>query len=244
MKTLTLTLFGLMAWAAIGADQPVNPVAPSAPTTEAAPAKEPESLDSELQKLSTGANQAPAAVSPEKLYAVQYRYAPLKHRHEFSIGGAKNFTPDSYTVSNQIDLGYRFYLSDKWFVGLAGSYVFNDLNSSGERLLRETGLLPDATFTKYRGDLQLGYNLFYGKFRLSMDEVFYFDNYVTLGPGLVRFENTTQWAAVADIGLVGWIGKNFSIRLGLKDYFVKEIRRKSSGMTHNLIGHLELGYLL
>lgn len=234
--TLSLSLLLLTSLTAFGADAPV----PEA----AVKAVEPESLDSELQKLSTDANQAPGGVTSEKLYAVQYRYAPLRHRHEFGLGGAKNFTPDGYTVSNQIDLAYRFYLSDKWFVGLSGSYVFNDLSQSGERLLKDTGILPDATFTKYRGDLALGYNLFYGKFRISMDEVFYFDQYLSIGPGLVRYETTSQWGVVGDVGFAGRFGKNFSVRIGLKDYFVKEVRRKSSGMVHNLIGHLELGYLL
>ncbi len=234
MKSLKLVVsFMLLSFLALGAETVTAPVA-----------AEPESLDTELQKLSTEANQAPAGVSNESLYAVQYRYTPLRHRHEFALGGASNFTPDSYTSSKQIDVAYRFYLSDKWFLGLSGSYVFNELTSSGERLLTQEGILPDATFTKYRGDLALGYNLFYGKFRLSMDQVFYFDNYVSIGPGLVRYDTTSQWAAVGDVGIVGWFGKHFNVRVGLKDYFVKEVRRKTQGMTHNLIGHLDFGYLL
>jgi outer membrane beta-barrel protein len=239
MKTsnLILALFLALGSVAYGAETPTTPE--TKPEAEA-----PQSLDAELQKLSTEANTAPAAVTPEKLYAVQYRYAPLKYRHEISVGGAMNFTPESYLSSQQLDLAYRFYLSDRWFLGLAGSYVFNSLTKSGERLLKEVGRIPDATYTKYRADLAVGYNLFYGKFRLSMDTVFYFDNYLSIGPGLVRYGNGTQYGVVGDVGLVGWIGKNFSIRIGLKDYFVKEVRQKSSGMAHNLLGHVELGYLL
>ncbi len=219
--------------------------AKAAPAPEKqAPAADDNSLDAELQRLATENNMAPAGVSKEQLYAVQYRYVPLRHRHEVTIGGGRNFTPDSYTVSNQIDLTYRFYLSDKWFVGLSGSYVVNDLNSSGQRLLNEEKILPDATFTKYRGDLALGYNLFYGKFRLSMDEVFYFDNYVSIGPGVVQYDGMPkEFGVVGDIGFAGYFGKHVALRIGLKDYFVKEVRRKSQGMTHNVIGHLDIGYL-
>lgn len=240
MKVVKLVLSTLLfiGLTAMGADAPV------ATTETPAVAAEPESLDMELQKLATDTYQAPAGLSPENLYAVQYRHNPLRHRHEFFLGGAKNFTPDGYTVSNQFDAAYRFYLNDKWFLGLSGSYVVNELSSSGERLLTQEGILPDATFTKFRGDLALGYNLFYGKFRISTDQVFYFDNYVSIGPGLVRYELNSQPAIVGDIGIVGWFGKHFSVRVGLKDYFVKEVRRKTQGMTHNLIGHLDLGYLL
>jgi len=268
MKKLNLILalccFGLPALAdetaaaasqaTVVAPAPEPPPAPAAVAAEEvkpapapekqAPAADDKSLDAELQRLATENNMAPAGVSKEQLYAVQYRYVPLRHRHEVTLGGGRNFTPDSYTVSNQIDLTYRFYLNDKWFLGLAGSYVFNDLNSSGQRLLNEEKILPDATFTKTRADLHLGYNLFYGKMRITMDEVFYFDNYLALGPGLVQYDGRpNQFGVVGDFGFSGYFGQHFALRIGLKDYFVKEVRRKSSGMTHNLIGHLDVGYL-
>lgn len=263
MKKLNLILvaacFGFAAIADEATSSQTAVAVPVATAAVAAPAPQPEakaetapaaeakadddSLDAELQRLATENNMAPAGVSKEQLYAVQYRYVPLRHRHEVTLGGGRNFTPDSYITSNQIDLTYRFYLSDKWFVGLAGSYVFNDLSSSGQRLLAEEAILPDATFTKYRGDLSLGYNLFYGKFRLSMDEVFYFDNYVSVGPGLVQYDGSKEWGVAGDIGFAGYFGKHVALRLGLKDYFVKEVRRKSQGWTHNLIGHLDIGYL-
>jgi outer membrane beta-barrel protein len=238
---LILSLALVTGLAAFGAD---TPVAAEAPSVDTSAAKEPVSLDSELQKLATESNQAPAGVSSEKLYAVQYRYAPLKYRHEVSLGGARNFNSDSFTTSHNLDLAYRFYLSDRWFVGLSGSYVFNDFNSSGERQLAETGLLPDALFTKHRADLAVGYNLFYGKFRVSMDQVFYFDQYLSIGPGHVWYTNgANQWGVVGDIGFAALFGRHFSLRVGLKDFFVKEVRKKSNGMVHNLLGHLEFGYL-
>ena len=236
MKKTTLALaltLSLIAAPAFGATEKPN-------STE-----QPEiSLEDQLERLSAPANQAPSAVNSEQLYAVQSRYSPLEERHEISIGGGHNFTPDSFTVSQQIDLSYRYYLSNRWFLGATGSYVFNDFSQAGQDALNKEGLIPDAAYAKTRIDALVGYNLFYGKFRLSMDEVFYFDQYVALGPGLVSFDTGNEIAVVGDIGFVAWIGKNFSLRFGLKDYFVNHVRVKESGMAHNFLGHLEFGYVL
>lgn len=207
------------------------------------PAPEPKSLEDELQSLSVPSNQAPSAVSSEQLYAVQSRLSPLGKRSEVTLSGAKNLTADSFLVSQEIDLGYRFYFSDRWFVGVSGSYVSNSLSGSGQRLLEESKRLPDVAYTKYRADLMAGYNLFYGKFRLTMDQVFYFDQYVALGPGVVVQDLGTHPAAVADIGFVFWFGRNFSFRFGVKDYLFQEERRLSQGIANNVMSHLDIGYV-
>jgi len=201
-------------------------------------------LDQELQQLSVPDNQLVPSADTEKLYAIQTRYAPLANRHEITLGGAKNFTADSHLTSQQLDLTYRFHINDKWYVGLAGSYVFNSFTDAANRLISQQKLVPDIAYPKFRGDLLVGYNLFYGKFRLSMDTVFYFDQYIALGPGLVNLNTGTTPAAVADIGFVFWLGKGGSMRLGLKDYFFKETRVRSSGMVHNLLAHLDVGIVL
>lgn len=210
-------------------------------------AAEDPNLDQQLEELSTPTNELPPTVTKEKLYSVQSRYVPLRHRHEFTLGGGKNFNTDSFITSNNLDLGYRFYLTDRWYLNLNGSYVFNDWSNGANRLISEgaatNSTLADVAFARYRADLLVGYNLFYGKFRVSMDQVFYFDQYVALGPGYVDMVLGNQAAAVAELGIVFWFGKSASLRFGLKDYFVKEIRTKSTGWAHNMIGGLQVGYV-
>ncbi len=201
------------------------------------------SLEDQLQGLALPGNQAPVQMSTERLYAVQTRYAPLKFVHELSIGGGRNFTGDSFMVSQELNLNYRFHLNDRWSLGLGGAYVFNELSSGGKRLLASEGLLPDVAYAKIKADLSLGYNVFYGKFRLSMDQVFYFDQYVSLGAGIVKLSTSQQTGAVADAGMVFWLGRGGSVRVGIKDYVYNEKRAQSSGVAQNLIGHLDVGFL-
>lgn len=224
----------------------VIPQEPVAPQAAAAKDAEP-SLDQQLEALSVPTNQALPGVTEEALYSVQSRYVPLRHRHEISLAGGKNFNTDSFVNSHNIDLGYRFYLSNRWFLGLSGSYVFNDWSKGGDRLIQAQDVnnsqLADVAFARYRADLLAGYHLFYGKFRLSMDQVFYFDHYVAAGPGYVDWVLGNQFGAVAETGLVFWFGRNMSLRFSVKDYFVKEIRMKSQSWAHNIIGGLQVGYV-
>ena len=177
------------------------------------------------------------------MYAVQSRLSPLQGRSEVTITGAKNFTADSFLLSQQVDLGYRYFLSDRWYLGASGSYVFNSLSDAGIRQMNVSKKLPDVAYTKYRADLMVGYNLFYGKFRLSMDQVFYFDQYIAIGPGVVAQDLGTHPAAVGDLGFAFWFGRNFSLRLGVKDYLFPEKRRLSQGLANNVLGHVDFGYV-
>jgi outer membrane beta-barrel protein len=234
--------------------QPIVPgsVIPAEPQAAVSPGKaakadaEP-TLESQLDSLSVPTNQAPPGVAAERLYAVQTRYVTLRHRHELALGGGKNFNTDSFVSSQNLDASYRFYLNDRWFLGLSGSYVFNDWSNGADRLIKENGTnnstLADVAFARYRADLLAGYHLFYGKFRVSMDQVFYFDQYIALGPGYVDMVLGNQFAAVGEVGFVFWFGRSFSVRLGLKDYFVREMRTKSNGWAHNLIGGAQFGYV-
>lgn len=166
-----------------------------------------------------------------------------------SLGGGNNFSTNSFLNSQSIDGNFRFYLSERWYLGLGGSFVFNNFTSGGEWIVNEVQRIPDVAVTKFRTDLQLGYNLFYGKFRLTMDKVFYFDQYVALGPGLVIFDRNFNPAAVnkpaivADVGFAFWFGRNLSFRLGVKDYIFNEQRITSSGWVNNLSGYLQAGYV-
>lgn len=214
--------------------------------TQAAPSVP--SLEDQLKGLSGPENQAPAGLpygtSDEKVYSVQTRYSPLRFTSEIGIGGGRNMSGDSFLVTQELTAAYRFHFSDRWNVALSGAYVYNELNGTGQRVFKEEQRIPDLTYAKTRGDIALGFNTFYGKFRLSMDKVFYFDQYLQLGAGIVNLPTTTSNAFTADAGFVFWLGKRGSFRVGLKDWYYHEKRIRSEGSNHNLIAHLDIGILL
>lgn len=209
----------------------------------ASPASEP-SLDDALNSLNLPDNRAPVPVSREKLYSVQTRYSSLRHAHELLIGGGRVLIGESFLISNQIEAAYRFHFSDRMSIGVSGAKVYNSLSGSGQRLLAQEGRLPDMSYLKNRIDLTVMRNNFYGKFRLSMDRVFYFDQFIALGAGYVGQERGNTPAAVADVGMAFWFGHRGSVRFGFKDYYYQERRELSQGMTHNLTTYLNVGLLL
>lgn len=200
------------------------------------------SLDDQLQSLSLPSNQPPASVSQEKLYAVQNRYSSLKWKSEFTFGGAKNFNADSFITATQLDLAYRIHLSDRFNLGLYGSKGYTSLSSAGERLMTES-ILPDTAYVKYRANMMVGFNAFYGKIRFSMDHVVYFDQYIALGGGRVFLDTIPATAISGDVGFVFWLGKSGSIRMGLRDDFYNQQRRLASSQVHDLLGHVDVGVL-
>ena len=202
------------------------------------------SVEERLERLRLPPNEPPAAVSREKLYAVQDRYTPLHWASEVSAGGSENFNSDGFLHSSELSLSYRMHFNDKWSVALSASYVFNSFSAAADHLLDTEGRYPDVTFTKGRGDLVLSYQLFYGKIRFSMDNVLYFDQYLSLGGGVVDMSRGTRSAAVGDIGFVFWLGKWGSLRAGLKDFYYEEPRAQDSHYVHSLLGHLDLGLLI
>jgi outer membrane beta-barrel protein len=227
---------GLTAWSCLAAETP-DPSAVQAATR--AP-----SLEDQLEGLNIPENYAPASVANEKLYAVQNRFLRLRGVSELSTGFARNFTVDSYLVSNQIDLSYRYHLDDRWSLTAAGSAVFNGRSTAGDRLLEMNGLVPDAAYVKYRADLTASMNAFYGKIRVSMDRVFYFDQYITLGPALINMDTGTSVAGVAGAGFAFWWDKKASVRIGVKDYFYNAKKALSSGFVNDVVGFVDVGILL
>lgn len=224
MKTrLALTLFATLA------------VSASASAAEDRP------LTNMLGDLETPANQAPASVEREKLYAVQGRYSPLKNRSEVSVGGGYNFAGSGYLSMSQLQAAYRFHLSDRWSLGLFGSYNFNKLNESGKNLLAQNQLLPDVAYEKWRGSMLLGFNTFYGKIRFAMDSVTYFDQYVAVGPGIVAMNTGNSAAGVVDVGFAFWLGRGGSVRFGVQNEFFSEKRTQSTVFRNDAVAHLDLG---
>jgi hypothetical protein len=97
---------------------------------------------------------------------------------------------------------------------------------------------------KTRFDALLGFNLFYGKFRMNMDNVFYFDQYVAIGPGLVTTQYDSAMAAVADIGFALNFGNNWTARLGAKSDLYNEKLSATKSLAYHLLGHVDIGYLI
>ena len=201
------------------------------------------SLEDQLKSLDMP-NQAPASISREKFYSIQDRYLPLTHKNEFSVGVAANLTGDSFLVTRQMELGYRFHFNNSWSLGLSHAFVSNQFTSAATQLVDSDGIIPDLPYAKTRTDLMATYNVFYGKFRLSQEQVFYFDQYISAGPGMIQLNTGASGAAVADIGFAFWLGKWGSTRLGLKDYYYNEPLRSGTTPSHNLHAHLDIGYLL
>jgi outer membrane beta-barrel protein len=201
-------------------------------------------LADDIESLQVDDQAQVSSVSTEKLYSFQTRYAPLTSRSEFTFTGGRNFTGDSFLATNQLGLGYRFHFSDRFSAGVEGSFVFNKLTESADRLYESQRVLPDVAYVRQRADLTLAYNLFYGKIRPGIDSNVYFDQYIALGAGGVKLDSGTKPELVADIGFAFWLGKTGSLRLGFKDYYFQETRRLSQGYTHNITGYVGVGILL
>lgn len=200
-------------------------------------------LEEQLDALGTPGDKAPAGLTSEKLYAVQNRYSELRRRLEFAVGIGNNFSTSSFLASKNGEASLRYYLTNRWYLGTSASYVGNEFSRDAQLIIENPGVVPDVGVTTYRADLLLGYNLFYGKFRASMDQVFYFDQYVALGPGVVWMQSARSLAGVADIGFAFWFGRNFSLRAGFKNYIFHETRFKSASVVNNSVGYLQAGYV-
>ena len=175
-------------------------------------------LNEQLDRLVLPSNIIENSVAKEKLYSVQHRYAPVKNRFELSLGGSKQVTNTGFVAQRELTLGGRYYLSPKWSVGAAYSYAFNSLTDSSEDLFREEGILPKVPFVKQRAEVTARYLLFYGKFRLSMDKVLYFDHFISLGPAFMRLDTGDSAGVVGDTGLVFWFGHRWNTLFGIKNY--------------------------
>ncbi len=203
------------------------------------------SLETQLNDLQVPTNIAPTAVSQEKLYSVQSRFRTLKKHFGMGLGVSQNFSGSSFLKMTQVNLDFRYHLSDRWSLVVGGSYGFNSFTSSADRLMTDTPdyrTVADAAYVKTRAHILAAYNLFYGKFRLSMDKVLYFDQYIAAGPGMVNTQFGNATSGVFDIGLVFWTGKNLDVRFGIQNEFFNEQRTLSSSFERHTLGHFDVGY--
>jgi outer membrane beta-barrel protein len=201
-------------------------------------------LTDQLGELKLPENTAPVGLRSERLYSVQSRDTDLAHRFEFDLGGAKNFTGNGFLTQTQVDATIRYHLTNRWDLSVSGAYGYNSFTDSANLLMKNNSILPDAAVVKERFDALLGYNLFYGKFRMNMDNVFYFDQYVAVGPGAVTTQFQTALAAVADVGFALNFGNSWTARFGAKNDFYNEQTANNKSLAYHLLGHVDVGYLI
>lgn len=202
------------------------------------------SISSEMDDLSSGDK----INSPERLYIVQERGVGLTGRFEISAGAAKNFNSNIYVSSTETSLLLTYHINDRFYTSLYGAQVSNDLTTSGQKAWENDGIYPNTAFVKRRYDGTVGFNLVYGKARITRDAMFYFDQYLALGGGAVQqsdgLEETTTPSAVADAGLALWFGNRLTFRLGIKDHYFEEHRTLDSSRVHHVLGYSSVGFLL
>jgi outer membrane beta-barrel protein len=233
---LALALPILSATAALGAG--ASPAAKTQAATKS-------NLSSELTDLSSGDK---IALPDEKMYIVQDRAQTLGGRFEVSVGAAKNFNSNIYVDSSESNVLLTYHWSDRWFTSAYGSYVNNELTDSGRQAWESDGIYPNTSFVKRRFDATVGFNLLYGKARVTQDAMFYFDQYFALGGGVVDqtdlTEETRSPALVADAGFALWFGNRVTLRLGVKDDFFQEKRPLDTSKVHHVLGYSSVGVLL
>lgn len=200
-------------------------------------------IEEQLESLALPSNETPANVSTEKLYSVQTRYNPLRGKHELGIIGGYNMTNADFVDSKSVGANYRYHFNDKHSFGLTYIQFENQLDQTGQDLLERESLLPDVDYVSSIAEANYGYNLFYGKFRLGMDKVFYFDQYWNFGAAAVDKNSGIAPAANIEAGLAFWMGRRGSIRLGFKNYFFQEENLTGERWNHDLISTLSINIL-
>ena len=175
-------------------------------------------LKDQLESLQLPKNALGGFVSKEKLYSVQSRHVSLKRRFEISLAGLEQFSDTGFISNREVALGTRYYINSKWSVGGSYSYAFNKLTETTNDFFALEGMLPKVSYTKSRFDITARYLLFYGKFRLSMDKILYFDHFISLGPSLNILDTGNHAGVAADTGIMFWLGQNWNVLFGIKNY--------------------------
>jgi outer membrane beta-barrel protein len=199
-------------------------------------------LEDDINSLQVN-ESIPNSVQKEKVYAIQSRKTSLSHRFELSGAWAKNLSGNGMLKTQQASGDLRFHLNDKWTLAAGYTSVTNEFNSTAQSLADVQGYLPDVDYVKSRTELRAEYNLFYGKFRLSQDSIFYFDQYIGLGAATNELASGTSTGPVGELGFAFWWGKHFSSRLAIRDYYYQEKRTLASESVHNVFGQAEIGYV-
>ena len=177
LAVLSTVFFGVLSTVALGADK-------SAASSQATRGDN-DSLTDQMQQLSGGS-------SSEKFYVVHDRRSGNAGVFDISAGAGYNTNSDVNIRSSEQMARINYHATDKVFLSVAGSQVHNQFNLSAQKRMEEDGTFPNVGFVKSRVDLSIGYNLIYGKARVSKDAIFYFDQYVAIGGGVINQTNTRE----------------------------------------------------
>lgn len=205
-----------------------------------------DSLESQVKDLSLPEEVSSHSEALEQVGALQDRYSPLENRVEIGVAGGRDFGSDSFVNTNQAELSLRYHFTNNWSLAASGAILQNKLNSSADALYRQSQITPDIGYVKRRADLMLTYNLFYGKIRLGFNQNFYFDHFVSLGGGINKqfVGSSNSGEGIVETGFAFWLGKRGSLRLGIRDYILKERSILNTQITNHVTGYLGLGVLL
>jgi outer membrane beta-barrel protein len=203
-----------------------------------------EDLKKELENLNVPNDRVTPLLSEDQLYVVNERYSSLTNRHELSMQLGNNFTAPSHMISTQRGLSYRYHLNPKWSFGARYVQINNQLSDSGQQLLQLNELVPDTDYATDSMDIFASFNTTYGKLRIGSNQVVYFDQYIALGAGTINMGNGTERMLNLDVGFDFWIGKNYSLRLGIKNEFFEYTKLSGARANrYNAQGYLGFGYL-
>lgn len=208
-----------------------------------AASKKPKTLEEKLDSLNLPVNEGPASIAKEKLYSVQRRLSPLTNRHEVTFDMGTNLNVDGHLRSQQLGGAYHYHFNDKWSIGFGGYKVFNELTEPGRNLLERDFIAPNKDFAKHQFEAFASYNLFYGKFRIGADNIYYFDQYITLAGGSIGLSSGSSPLFAPEVGIALWLGKNASVRAGVRNEFYEEVTVIGTEINHNVLAYLKIGYL-
>lgn len=200
-------------------------------------------LEKELESLNMPINEGPANASIDNLYSVQTRFLPLTKKHELTLNVGKNLNAGGLLNSEQVGGTYRYHINDKFSFGVGGYKVFNEISTDGKDVLRAGRLVNPKDYVIQQYEASVSYNVFYGKFRLGLNRVFYFDQYISLGAGVAELASGNTQMISPEIGLAFWLGKMGSIRLGLRNELYNEQTLDGESLNHNMVSYLGIGIL-
>lgn len=201
-----------------------------------------ETLESELGSLSVP-ETLPANVTKEKLYSTQSRVLPLKRKVEVLVMASEGVSGNDFLKRNQLGGEVQYHINDRWALGAAYSQVYNKFTSSAEKLMSTEGRIPNVDYAQSRLEGKAIFNLFYGKIRMSRDQVIYLDQYLAGGWAQNQLASGASSGPLLDVGLAAWISTWGSVHLGLRDYYYEERGLMASGSNHNVDGYFQTGVL-
>lgn len=201
-------------------------------------------LDTKLDALNIPSDKITPLLSNDDLVSVTGRYSSLNKRNEITLKGAHNFSSDSHIQTRQVGVGLRRHINSKWSFGINYTEYENSLTSAGKKLFDDQRILPDTDYAIKSVDGLISYNTVYGKIRLTEKQIVYFDHFLAVGYGHIDLASGQNQLYTLDTGFVFWVGKNASLRFGVKSEFYRQKKLQESKNAVNTMGHVEIGYLL